>query len=203
MKNLNDLFLDELAETYATERAVAKALPEMAAAATCRELRELLHTHLQQSKRHQLSLRQLFRIRVLGKNCEATTCLLEEVAGIVGDYGDASSADAALILMARKIGHHKMATYSCLQVWAEALGNAPAAELMTRILDHEGAADAGLLRLSRCGGMAGFWDTMGLRCHEVAPPQESGGMLGPERPRDADTFEIGSGLGKRGGFKRI
>ena len=42
MKTLQDLFLDELADTYDAERRTAKALPRFAKVATCDELKGVL-----------------------------------------------------------------------------------------------------------------------------------------------------------------
>jgi ferritin-like metal-binding protein YciE len=39
MKTLKDLFLDELADMYDAERRIVKALPKMAKAATCSDLK--------------------------------------------------------------------------------------------------------------------------------------------------------------------
>ena len=40
MKTLKDLFMDELADMYDAEKRIAKALPKMAKAATCPDLKD-------------------------------------------------------------------------------------------------------------------------------------------------------------------
>jgi len=42
MKTLNDLFLNELADMYDAERRITKALPKMAKAATCPDLKKAI-----------------------------------------------------------------------------------------------------------------------------------------------------------------
>ena len=43
MKTLKDLFLDELADMYDAEQRIVKALPKMAKAATCDDLKAAIN----------------------------------------------------------------------------------------------------------------------------------------------------------------
>ena len=47
MKTLKELFLGELADIYDAEHQLVKALPKMAAAATCTHLQKAILSHLE------------------------------------------------------------------------------------------------------------------------------------------------------------
>ena len=52
LKTLEDLFLDELADTYDAEQQLVKALPRLAQAATCDDLKAVIQTHLKETAGH-------------------------------------------------------------------------------------------------------------------------------------------------------
>ncbi len=49
-KTLKDLFLSELADMYDAEHRLVKALPKMAAAATCPQLKKAIKAHLEETE---------------------------------------------------------------------------------------------------------------------------------------------------------
>ena len=61
MKTLKDLFMDELADMYDAERRIVKALPKMAKAATCSDLKAAIHSHLKETEGHVTKLEQVFK----------------------------------------------------------------------------------------------------------------------------------------------
>jgi ferritin-like metal-binding protein YciE len=61
MKTLKDLFLDELADMYDAERRIIKALPKMAKAATCTDLKQAFQSHLKETEGHAKKLEQVFQ----------------------------------------------------------------------------------------------------------------------------------------------
>ena len=79
MKLLKELFLDELADIYDAEQRIVKALPKLAASATCAKLKTAFLAHLQQTEGHVTKLEQVFQLfgeTAKGKTCEATVGLL-------------------------------------------------------------------------------------------------------------------------------
>jgi ferritin-like metal-binding protein YciE len=147
MKTLKDLFLDELADIYDAEKRIVKALPRMARAATCQELRGTFQTHLKETEGHVKRLEQVFACfdqKARGKTCEATVGLLQEGEDIAEEYKGSSALNAALIAAAQKVEHYEIASYGCLHVWAELLDNEKAARLLKAILDEENAANEAL-----------------------------------------------------------
>ena len=154
MKTLKNLFMDELADMYDAEHRIVKALPKMAKAATCPDLKAAIQSHLKETQGHVKKLEQVFQsfgVKARGKKCEATVGLLEEGDEIAADFKGSPAINAALISAAQKVEHYEMASYGCLHEWAGLLGNEKAAGLLQEILDEEKAANEKLTELARAG----------------------------------------------------
>lgn len=144
MKTLENLFKDELADMYDAERRIIKALPKLAHAATCPDLKKAFRKHLKETRGHVKKLEQVFRTcgqKARGKTCEATVGLLEEGDEIAKEFKGSPALNAALIAAAQKVEHYEMATYGCLHTWAQQLGNHKAASLLKQVLNEEKEAD--------------------------------------------------------------
>lgn len=152
MKNLRDLFLNQLADLYDAERRILKALPKLAKAATNANLRKALLSHLKESKFHAKTLARVFDLfgaKARGRKCQATAGLLEEATEILITFQGSPAINAALISAAQKIEHYEIASYGCLHAWAGLLGNKEAAGLIQEILDEERGANDALTKLAR------------------------------------------------------
>jgi ferritin-like metal-binding protein YciE len=144
MKTLENLFKAELADMYDAEHRITKALPKLAKAATCPDLKRAFQKHLKETKGHVKKLEQVFRScgqKARGKTCEATVGLLEEGDEIAAEFKGSPAINAALIAAAQKVEHYEVATYGCLHTWARQLGNSKAASLLKQVLDEEKEAD--------------------------------------------------------------
>ena len=152
MKTLSDLFLDELADMYDAEQQLVKALPKMAKAATCPDLKAAIQSHLKETEGHVKKLEQVFQCldeAAEGQTCEATKGLLEEGEEIAAEFKGSPAINAALIAAAQKVEHHEMASYGCLHEWARVLGNKKAAALLAEILAEEKGANEALTKLAQ------------------------------------------------------
>ena len=150
-KTLKELFLDELADMYDAEKRIVKALPKMAKAATCPDLKGALEKHLKETEGHARKIEQVFRAfgeKAVGKTCEATKGLLEEGDEIAAEFKGSPAINAAIISAAQKVEHYEMASYGCLHEWAGLLGNQKAATLLEESLNEETAANEGLTELA-------------------------------------------------------
>ncbi len=152
MKTLKDLFLDELADMYDAEKRIVKALPKIAKAATCEDLKAAIMAHLEETKGHVTKLERVFQAfeeKARGKTCEATVGLLKEGDEIAADFKGSPAINAALVSAAQKVEHYEMASYGCLHEWAGLLDNEEAAEILEGILQEEKAANDSLTALAR------------------------------------------------------
>ena len=146
--------MDELADMYDAEHRIIKALPKMAKAATCDDLKAAIQSHLKETEGQVKKLEQVFQsfgVKARGKKCEATVGLLEEGDEIAADFKGSPAINAALISAAQKVEHYEMASYGCLHEWAGLLGNEKAAGLLQEILDEEKTANEKLTELARAG----------------------------------------------------
>jgi len=200
MKTLKDLFRHELADIYDAERRVLKALPKMAKAATCPELRAALESHLKETRRQVKRLDQVFEAvgtRAKGQTCEATVGLLKEGDELATEFQRSPALNAALIAAAQKVEHYEIASYGCLHEWAEQLGNKKAAGLLKQTLDEEKHANESLNALAH----------MSVNQEALGPAGRNGAaddhVAGPSPgPRLQRTRGAGSRLKRAGSLMR-
>ena len=191
-KTLKDLFLDELADMYDAEKRIVKALPKMARAATCTDLKGAIEKHLQETLGHVAKVEQVFQcfgLEAKGKTCEATKGLLEEGDEIAADFKGSPAINAALISAAQKVEHYEMASYGCLHEWAGLLGNRKAAGLLETILNEEKAANDGLTKLAVAKSnleALGTSDDLGGAPEAKKAPGQTGGK--PSRSKRTDPL---------------
>ena len=151
MSQLKVLFLDELADMYDAENRIVQAMPKLAEAATCGELKAALTEHWEQTKGHVVKIKKVFQAfgeQPKSKECKATVGLLEEGGEIAAENEGKSTINAAVISAAQKVEHYEIASYGCLHEWALLLENVEAANLIEDILDEEKAADNKLNELA-------------------------------------------------------
>jgi len=151
MSDLQELFLDELADLYSAEKQLTKALPKMAKAASSSDLRLAFEEHLSQTEEHVSRLEKVFE--TFGKPAKTKTCkamqgLIEEGGDAIKGYKGEPACDAALICAAQKVEHYEIASYGTLSTWAEMLEQNDAAELLQETLDEEKATDDHLTELA-------------------------------------------------------
>lgn len=152
MRNLKNLFLDELADRYDSEKRLVIAMPKMIKAATCARLRSLIESHLMETERQVVKLEKVFKLfgeKPSLNKCEATVGLLAEGAEVATENKGSPVLNAALVSVTQKIEHYEIASYGCLREWATLLGNKPAAALLQEILGEEKAANQALIELAR------------------------------------------------------
>jgi len=157
MNALKELFLGELADMYDAEHRILKALPKLAKAATCDQLKGAFQSHLKETEGHVTKLEQVFHAfdeKAQGMECEATVGLLKEGDEIAADFKGSPAINAALISAAQKVEHYEIASYGCLHEWAGLLGNVKAAGLLQEILDEEKAANEKLTELAQASSNA-------------------------------------------------
>jgi ferritin-like metal-binding protein YciE len=151
MKNLNELFLEELADLYSAEQQLVKALPKMAKAASSEELKEGFEMHLEQTEEHVRRLEQVFEIfgeKAKAKKCEAMAGLIEEGKNMIEEDAEPAVKDAGLIAAAQKVEHYEIASYGTLRTWAELLEQDEAASLLEETESEEKDTDEKLNELA-------------------------------------------------------
>lgn len=106
MKILEDLFLDQLADMYDAGCRFVKALPKMANAATCPDLKAAIRALLKETVSHAARLKKVFQSfdqRAKGKTCEAAVRPVEEGGEIAANFKGSPTSNAALLSAAQKV----------------------------------------------------------------------------------------------------
>ena len=103
---MNDLFVHTLQDIYYAEHQIAKALPDMAAKASDRELKKGFQMHLKQTRGQIKRLDQAFRklkLKPQGTKCPAIDGIIDEANDIAGEITDKMVLNAALIAAAQAV----------------------------------------------------------------------------------------------------
>ena len=144
LKDLRDLFIEELRDLYSAENQIIKALPKMTKAASSAELKSGFEEHLEQTKEHLTRLEQIFEDldqSPKGKKCNGMEGLLEEGKELMEEDASPEVMDAGLISAAQHVEHYEIAGYGCVRTYAELLGDKKAAGLLQKTLDEEKQTD--------------------------------------------------------------
>lgn len=151
LKNLHDLFVEQLQDIHNAETQLIKALPQMAKAATDDMLREAFEQHLDETKIHVERLESIFE-RLgedsKGKSCKAMKGLIAEGEEMIKEKAEPAVKDAGLIAAAQRVEHYEIASYGTVRTYAEVLGDIESAQILQTTLDEEGETDKKLNELA-------------------------------------------------------
>jgi ferritin-like metal-binding protein YciE len=147
-EELHEFFLDAIKDIYWAEKALTKALPKLAKAATTEELQQAFEEHTTQTEEHVSRLEQVFDLlgeKAEAKKCEAMAGLQKEAEQIIEETTDGTlTRDVALIMAAQKVEHYEIATYGGLATLASTYGLTEVADLFQQTLDEEKQTDENL-----------------------------------------------------------
>ena len=144
IKTMDDLFLHVVQDIYYAEKQITKALPDMIAKATNRQLTTAFKDHLAETEKQVQRLEQVFEL--LGQPPKGTTCpaidgIIKEANEIASEVADKAVLDAALIAAAQAVEHYEITRYGTLIAWGEELGKDAVVKLLTTTLNEEKATD--------------------------------------------------------------
>jgi ferritin-like metal-binding protein YciE len=144
IKNLQDLYIEELRDIYSAETQILKALPKMVDAATSDELRSALDDHLEQTKEQVERLDEVFQslgANPKGKKCAAMEGLIKEADERLEEDMDENVRDAAIIGACQRVEHYEIAAYGTVCTYAKLLDRDDDLDLLGQTLDEEKEAD--------------------------------------------------------------
>lgn len=148
---LKQLYVDELRDIYSAEHQLAKALPQMAKAATSPGLRAGFEEHLEQTKGHVQRLEKIFESlgeSPKGKTCKGMQGLIDEGSEMIDEGLEVEELDAGLISAAQRVEHYEMAAYGCVRTYAKLLGESEAEGLLDETYNEEKETDEKLTELA-------------------------------------------------------
>jgi len=141
--SLNELFIEELKDLYNAENQLVKALPKMAKGATSPELKDLITSHLQETKGQVERLKRVFEQleeKPTGKVCKAMQGLIEEGQEQLQSDEEGATKDVGISGAALRVEHYEIAGYTAAIAIARQLGHDEIVALLTENLEEEQAA---------------------------------------------------------------
>lgn len=151
-KTLHELFVEELSDSYDSEKQLTKALKKMASSAQDADLEDAFLGHLDETIGHIALLEEAFALLAIkprGKHCDGIAGVIEEAKGELDEMSESAVRDASLIGGGRRAEHYEIAAYNALIAMGEELDYVDICALLRRILAEEEAADKKLTGLAR------------------------------------------------------
>jgi ferritin-like metal-binding protein YciE len=152
LKSLEDLFEHQLKDLYSAEKQLLEALPKMAETAADPGLKKAFETHLEETKEQKKRLEQVCELVGISPGrmkCKAMEGLVEEGEETIDEDATPEVKDAGLIASAQRIEHYEIAGYGTAAHYAERLGHAEAAALLSQTLKEEQQTDTKLNKLAK------------------------------------------------------
>ena len=151
LKEVKDLLVELMKDTYDAESQLVEALPKMVEAATNPGLKRAFKDHLSETKNHVARLEDAFEqmgIPAQRKKCKAMVGLVKEGDEACKEDGKPELVDAGIITAAQKVEHYEIAAYGTLRTYAGLLKQPKLAELFVATLAEEKASDVGLSEIA-------------------------------------------------------
>lgn len=152
LDSLRALYVHELNDLHDAEGQLAKALPQMAKAATSDDVRKAFERHLEHTQEHVRRLEGAFSLlkeKHTKTPCKAMNGIIEEAKEMIKAEGDPTIKDAGLISVAQRVEHYMMAGYGCARAYAKVLDEDDSAELLQKTLDDQRTMDERLTKIAK------------------------------------------------------
>jgi ferritin-like metal-binding protein YciE len=141
--SLENVLVDELRDLYSAENQLVKALPKMAKGASSPELKDLITTHLEETKGQVERLKQIFDQlgeKPTGELCKGMEGLVKEGQEQLEIDEEGATKDVCIAGAALRVEHYEIAGYTAAIAIAETLGQQEIVALLTESLEEEEAA---------------------------------------------------------------
>ncbi|HVS96426.1 MAG TPA: DUF892 family protein [Puia sp.] len=150
--SLGDLFLNELRELYGAEKHRLAVLPMLRTAASSLKLRNVLASHLDDTREHIHRLDQVFaKLRRVAEALppEAIFGIAREAEQVIASTQPGTATrDAGLIAAAQKLDHYEISAYGSLATYARTMEYDHIEDLLELTLYEEKEADELLTALA-------------------------------------------------------
>jgi ferritin-like metal-binding protein YciE len=141
--SLENVLVDELRDLYSAENQLVKALPKMAKGVSSPELKDLITTHLEETKGQVDRLKQIFEQlgkKPSGELCKGMEGLVKEGQEQLESDEEGAAKDVCIAGAALRVEHYEIAGYTAAIAIAKSLGQDEIVELLTESLEEEEAA---------------------------------------------------------------
>lgn len=151
LNSMHDLLVAELQDLLSAEKQIEMALPKMANAVGCRELKTAIENHLKNSGTQFTRLERCFRDLGLSVQPARSHGMIGLISGWMEvQESDAQKdvRDAAIIASLQHLVHYEIAGYGCARAFAQVLGKEDVSALLGQTLEEEERFDRELTRLA-------------------------------------------------------
>ena len=151
IQNLHQLYHEQLHDLYSAETQMIDGLAEMIRSAANDRLKEAFSDHLKETHEQRKRLETIFGrhgLSLAGEECQAMRGLIKEAQQGLQRTEPGPVRDAVLIASANRIEHYEIAGYGVAKAFAQCLELSEDAELLSKTLEEEGAADHRLTELA-------------------------------------------------------
>ena len=153
--NLEQLYFNQIHDLCSAESQLIGILPQMAAFASCSDLRDALRDCLRSTRTHFAHLEGIREEHGISHEtvvCEAMRGLVFEAKKHLTKTVPGDVRDAVLIASGNRIEHYEIASYGIAKAFANCLGFDRDAKLLAEMLQDVSDADAAITRIAT-GGM--------------------------------------------------
>ena len=144
--NLRKLYIDQVQHLQSAETQIAEALVSVTETASNPELKNVLQTHLQETREQGSRLQAI--LDAIGKpepkRSKAMAAMISEGDDLIADAKNEKVRDAAIITICRRIQHYEISAYEALRDFAQTIGETDQAVLHSRTLEEEKKANEAL-----------------------------------------------------------
>ncbi|MEO8377163.1 MAG: DUF892 family protein [Candidatus Sumerlaeota bacterium] len=152
LKELMDVMVDLLKDTYDAELQQRDSLPKLLKAAGNTSLKRVFRDHMEQNKVHIARLEKAFAFidrPARPRKCKGMAVLLKEAEDAGELKGITPLVDAGIIMAAQKVEHYEIVAYNALKTYARILGQDDIVNLFEANLGDEIEADDLLTEISQ------------------------------------------------------
>lgn len=156
VKNLEDLYLDQLKDLYSACKQSMTVVTELGRAAKSDELSQALIAGNQGIARGMEALAGIcdtHDIDPTGEHCRGMEGILIEAKkhALETDFADDDAQDAAIITQYQRMAHYAIAGYGCVRTFANRLGFDEDAAILQECLDHTKSGDRHMTAIAEGG----------------------------------------------------
>lgn len=152
IETFEQLLVSEIADLISAEEQLIEALPKMEEAASAKELKTALQSHLKETENQLVRLEKIaVELKMAAKDkkvCKAMKGLVAEGQEAVKEIPAGPVRDAAIIGAAQRVEHYEIAGYGTARAFAQGLKLKSIVDLLNETIVEEGNADKKLTKIA-------------------------------------------------------
>lgn len=144
IKNLQELFIDQLQDRYSAAQQQKKAFQKLYATCKHSSLKKILKDDIEANDNHVKKLKKLLEgvnANPEGEYCEGTAGLVKEAIDTLHLFEEGDVLDVAIAISVQHINHHDIAGYNGCAILAKQMQNTEMEKELNKMLEDEKRTD--------------------------------------------------------------